>query len=226
MFTKPAGFLQQQTDTDQKQKTASKSVTTTMHSDSTVTNNSGLSTPAPAALPSISNEEEKTESQTNADDAEAEGATSSALFENPFTPQVQRVERDYELDRIRRQTLRLAQPGVYQTEIVWDHPIINRTSELANQLTEVTNALAPDTTSYLGTLWEDHKEVLFANTVTPNLPTPIEFILFLQNELTDVYQRTGEVTKVEDQLFKYTWKSFNDFEFAKRFMEFKALATR
>jgi hypothetical protein len=90
----------------------------------------------------------------------------------------------------------------------------------------VINALVPDTTSYLGTLWEDHKEALFANTDTPNLPTPIEFMLFLQKELTDVYQRTGEVTKVEDQLFKYKWNSTNDFEFVKRFMEFKALATR
>ena len=71
----------------------------------------------------------------------------------------------------------------------------------------MVNALAPDTD-------------------TPNLLLPIEFILFFQNEQTDVYQRTGEVTKVEDQLFKFKWKYSEDLEFVKRFMEFKAVATR
>ena len=184
MFTKPAGFLQQQFDNDQRKESASESVTTAMQAGSTVTNKTSLSAPAPApapAPPSQTSDEEKSASQSSTENESAAGSSSSAaFFENPFTPQVQRGQRDYERDGLRRQTLRLAQSGEYRTEFVWDHQAINRTSELANQLTEVTNALAPDTTSYLGTLWEDHKEALFANTDTQNLPMPIEFMLFLQ----------------------------------------------
>ena len=54
----------------------------------------------------------------------------------------------------------------------------------------------------------------------------VDFILFLQEELSDVYQRTGEVTRVENRLYKYKWHEMDDFDFDKHFMEFQALALR